>query len=219
MVASAPRSALFAPGSPEENWLETVKHGGPAPGQGGRPRDLTPASAGPTPPRQPFESSPLPPALEDSPPKKELTSPTIAVVDTELHGWLEQIEAEKAEISAATATAAAASKELVALEAATATPQTITSTLNPLTSEIPAEYKQATPEQAAARPPAIAAEHKQTLLAALEAAAADIPQTDITALLRSLTIQTPTEHKQTTSKQEAAASCTVNCNKDPQEHL
>ena len=35
MDASAPRSALFAPGSPEEKWLETVLHEA-APRQGGR---------------------------------------------------------------------------------------------------------------------------------------------------------------------------------------
>ena len=67
MDASAPRSALFAPGSPEEKWLETVIHEA-APGHGGR-RDLTPALAGPALPRQLFESLPLPPPQSSQSPE------------------------------------------------------------------------------------------------------------------------------------------------------
>lgn len=86
----------FAPNSPEEKWLKTVQ----APRQRGLTGALTPASAAP---RQLFESSPLPPRVEDSLPKKEINSPAAAVADTELHDRLAQIEAKKAEIPAATA--------------------------------------------------------------------------------------------------------------------
>ena len=272
MDASAPRSALFAPGSPEEKWLETVLHEA-APRQGGRrtspsrqtdlpavtpssaarqlfspslKQTLSPASpaaaaAAVLPPssvaadadqldqRSPavaaagLQGSQNPTAPAGAPsastgaPTLSPASPAAAAADTELHAWLEQIAAKKAELSAATAAAAAASKELAALEAAAGIPQTITSTHNPLTitsthnpliPEIPAEHKQATPEQAATRPPATTAEHKQTLLATLETAG--IHQADITAILESLTDRTTAEHKQaaehkqTTTEQEAA---------------
>ena len=82
-------------------------------------------------------------------------SPAAAAADTELHAWLEQIAAKKAELSAATAAAAAASKELAALEAAVKIPHNeINTLLRSLTTETPAEHKQTTSEQEAARPPA-----------------------------------------------------------------
>ena len=172
MDPSAPRSALFAPRSPEEKWLETVLHEA-APRQGGRrtspPRQtdlpaVTPSSAA----RQLFSPSLKPtlsPQSSQSPesanaavgkatvwsaPRGDASSivpthsssqtpgslpsvvvfteplpqahmipasPAAAAADTELHAWLEQIAAKKAELSAATAAAATASKELAALEA------------------------------------------------------------------------------------------------------
>jgi hypothetical protein len=141
----------FTPNSPEEKWLEETLKASKSSRQGGLSGALTPASAGP---RQLFGSSPLPPRVEEPITKN---SPAAAAADATLHDWLEQIEGKKALISPATAAVAAASN---ALETAAGTFQTITTTLNPLTSEIPAEHKQATPEQAAARPPAATADFR-----------------------------------------------------------
>ena len=102
-----------------------------------------------------FDSSPLPPRVEDSLPEKKTNSPAAAAPDNELHDWLNKIASKKAEISATAAAAAAASKELAALEAAAGLPQTnITSLLTSLTPETPVEHKQTTSEQVTARPPA-----------------------------------------------------------------
>ena len=144
----------FTPNSPEEKWLEETLKASKSARQGGLSGALTPASAGP---RQLFESSPLPPHVEDSLPKDGSVTTAAAAHDAELHDWIDLIAQKKSELSAATAAAATATQELAALEAAAGLPQTIkTQTQNLKTQTQTQTLKtqtQTATEQAAARPP------------------------------------------------------------------
>ena len=96
----------FTPNSPDEKWLESsiVKTWGTL--RSSHPSLSWPAAT---------DSSPFPTRVEEPITKN---SPAAAAADTELHGWLSQIEAKRAELATATAAAAAAAEELTALEAA-----------------------------------------------------------------------------------------------------
>ena len=147
MDASAQPALLFAPGSPEEKWLEeTIKQARPSPGQGeGRQTTaFTPSSTGP---RKLFDTSPPHPHVKDSLPADGNITAAAAAHDAKLHDWVDLIAQKKSEISAATAASEIATQELAALEAAAGLLQTQTQTLKTQT------QTQTAAEQAAARQP------------------------------------------------------------------